>query len=440
MHAVILAGGKGTRLAEVAADIPKPLVPVLGRPVLEYQIDNLRRCGITDVTLVVGHLGQQIKDHFGDGRGFGVRIGYFTEDRPLGTAGALAWLRDSLPERFVALYGDLMVDLDFTRLFAFHDRHLGRCSPVVHPNNHPYDSDLLVLDRSGAVERIVRKTEPRDRPYGNCVNAGICVLDRATLAGLHQGAGHDLEHDVIEPAVRRGEAYPYRTSEYVRDMGTPHRYAQVTADVASGLVAARNLSRPQKAVFLDRDGTVNEYVGLLSRPDQLRVPDEVYAALGAINDSGFLAIVVSNQPVVARNLCTINQLDEIHRSLETMLGERDVYLDDVLYCPHHPDRGYPEENPDYKVPCACRKPGTALVDQAVEAYHINRAASYFVGDTTTDVQTGRNAGLRTVLLGTGLAGRDGKYDVAADRYADDLRDAVTAILAETRRKPAPAQV
>jgi D,D-heptose 1,7-bisphosphate phosphatase len=440
MHAVILAGGKGTRLAEAAAGIPKPLVPVLGRPVLEYQIENLCQSGVTDVTLVVGHLGQQIKDHFGDGRGFGVHIGYFTEDRPLGTAGALAWLRDTLPDRFIALYGDLMVDLDFARLLAFHDRHPGRCTPVVHPNNHPDDSDLVVLDRTGAVERLVRKTEPRDRPYGNCVNAGICVLDRSVLAGLLQGAAHDLEHDVMEPAVRRREVYAYRTTEYVRDMGTPSRYAQVTADVASGRVAARNLSRPQKAIFLDRDGTVNEYVGLLFRPDQLRVPDEVYSALAAINDSGFLAIVVSNQPVVARNLCTIDQLDHIHRTLETMLGERGVYLDDLLYCPHHPDRGYPEENPDYKMSCACRKPGTALVDQAVETYHIDRAASYFVGDTTIDAQTGRNAGLRTVVLRTGQAGGDGKYDVVADRYADNLHAAVAGILAESRQQSAPAQV
>lgn len=440
MHAVILAGGKGTRLAEVAADIPKPLVPVLGRPVLEYQVENLRRSGITEMTLVVGYLGQQIKNHFGDGGKFGVRIDYFTEDRPLGTAGSLAWLRDWLPDRFVALYGDLMVDLNFARLLAFHDRHPGRCTPAVHPNNHPYDSDLLVLDRSGAVRQIVRKSEPRDRPYGNCVNAGICVLDRATLDTLRPGVVHDLEHDVIEPAVQRGEAYAYRTTEYVKDMGTPQRYAQVIRHVADGLVAARNLTRWQKAVFLDRDGTLNGYVGLLSRPEQLCIPDEVYAALAAINESSFLAIVVSNQPVVARNLCTLDELDEINRRLETMLGERHVYIDDLLCCPHHPDRGYPEENPDYKVACDCRKPGTALVDWAVEAYHIDRGTSYFVGDTTTDIQTGRNAGLRTVLLKTGLAGRDGKYDVTADLCADNLFDAVTLILAEVGRRPAPADV
>lgn len=437
MDAVILAGGKGTRLAEVAPDIPKPLVPVLGRPVLEYQIDSLRRSGVTDVTLVVGHLGQQIKDHFRNGRYFGLRISYFAEDSPLGTAGALTWLRDQLPDQFGVLYGDLMLDMDFGRLFAFHGQRQGLCTLVAHPNSHPYDSDLVVLDSSAAVRQILRKNEPRDRSYGNCVNAGICILDQSALDGLRAGGVYDLERDVIGPAVEEGSAYGYRTTEYIKDMGTPERYAQVTRHVASGQVAARNLTRKQRAIFLDRDGTLNEYVGLVSDPAQLHIPSEVYAALAAINESGFLAIVASNQPVVARNLCSIDGLGEINRQLETMLGERHVYVDDLMCCPHHPDRGFVGENPEYKVACACRKPGTALVDRAVEAYNIDRSASYFVGDTTTDIQTGRNAGLRTVLLGTGQAGRDGNYDACPDLRAANLYDAALAILAEAALLPVP---
>jgi len=238
--------------------------------------------------------------------------------------------------------------------------------------------------------------------------------------------------------VGEERAYVYRTTEYIKDMGTPERHAEVTRHVASGLVAGRNLKRKQRAIFLDRDGTINEYIGLLSDPRQLQVPDEVYTALAAINDSGFLAIVVSNQPVVARNLCSLDELNEINLRLEAMLGERHVYLDDLMCCPHHPDRGFPEENREYKIACACRKPGTALLDRAVEAYNIDRRASYFVGDTTTDIQTGRNAGLRTVLLATGKAGSDGKYDAHADLGAADLHDAVLMILAEAALLPAPA--
>src|SRR5260370_22253211 len=112
MEAVILAGGKGTRLAEMASDLPKALVPVLGTPVLDYQIESLRRSGVTDVTIVVGHLGQQIKDHFGSGRPLGRSLGYFTEDTPLGTEGRLAILPDRLPDPWAVLYGDLILDMD----------------------------------------------------------------------------------------------------------------------------------------------------------------------------------------------------------------------------------------------------------------------------------------------------------------------------------------
>jgi histidinol-phosphate phosphatase family protein len=433
MRAVILAGGKGTRLATVAADTPKPLVPVLGRPVLEYQIDSLRRAGVTDVTLIVGHLAEQIVDYFGDGRAFGVRIDYIVEDRPLGTAGALVAQRDSLPEQFLVLYGDLMLDMDFARLAAFHADHPGRFTAVIHPNDHPYDSDLVVIDDTGGITGLVRKDAPRDRPYGNRVNAGVCVLDRSLLAGFEPGPPYDLERDVMAAAVAAGDAYGYHTTEYVKDMGTPDRYAKVAKHVGTGLVGARNLSLPQRAVFLDRDGTLNEHVGLLSRPDQLRIPQHVYRGLAALNASGFLAIVISNQPVVARNLCTLDELGEINRTFETLLGEHHVYVDDLLCCPHHPDRGYPEENPHYKVACDCRKPATALVERAVAAYNIDRSESWFVGDTTVDVQTGRNAGLRTVLLATGEAGRDGKYDIEPDLRADTLADAVEAILAEAPR-------
>ncbi|BCB91938.1 D,D-heptose 1,7-bisphosphate phosphatase [Phytohabitans suffuscus] len=158
--------------------------------------------------------------------------------------------------------------------------------------------------------------------------------------------------------------------------------------------------------------------------------EDAYAALAALNDSDRLTIVVTNQPVVARGLCSLAGLDEIHRKLETELGGRGVYLDDLFFCPHHPDAGFPGEDPLYKVPCACRKPGTALIEEAAGRYHIDLSASWFIGDTTVDVQTGRNAGTRTILLRTGEAGRDAKHAVAADHVVDDLKAAVKIVLDE----------
>lgn len=430
MTALILAGGRGQRLLPLTEELPKPMIDVAGKPVIEHQIDNLRRYGVTDVLLVVGHRAEAIRSHFGDGAGFGVRIGYFEETEPLGTAGALPRLHDRLPERFLLLYGDVMTDVDFARMLEFHEQADAECTILVHPNDHPADSDLVVLDQDQVVTGLIAKNARRDRWHRNLTNAGVMVLDRAVVRRLRGDGPKDLEKDLLTEAVRARRVRGYRSSEYVKDMGTPHRLAAVRRAVASGTVRRRNLSNSQKAVFLDRDGTINDHVGLLTRPEQISVQAEVITALRLLNESDFLAIVVTNQPVVARGLCDLAELDTIHGRLDTVLGEHGVYLDDLYFCPHHPDGGFPGERRELKRVCACRKPGTGLVDAAAGKYAVDIRSSYLVGDTTVDVQTARNSGLRSVLLGTGMAGRDGKYAAAPDKRAADLLGAVRWILAE----------
>lgn len=426
--AVILAGGKGTRLRDVAGEVPKPLVPVLGRPVLEHQVESLRRGGVRRVVLVVGHLGHRIREHFGDGARFGVRVEYLVETSPLGTAGGFGELRATLPEVFFALYGDVLLDVDFPRFAAFHAGHDGVASLLVHPNDHPADSDVVEVDEHGVVRGVLPKNQPRRTWYRNLVNAGVFVLDRAAVAHLPPGAPADLEHDVLRPAIAAGRARGYRSTEYVKDMGTPDRYRRVVEHAASGVVARRCLRTPQRAVFLDRDGTLTRETALVSRPEQLAVLPAAFPALAALNDSDFLTVVITNQPVVARNLCDLAGLDLIHRKLETELGERHVYLEDLFFCPHHPDRGYPEENPDFKIACDCRKPATGLVQLAARRHNIDLSRSYFVGDTTVDVLTGQRAGTRTILVGTGEGGRDGRHEVTPDFHAEDLLAATKIVL------------
>ena len=140
-----MAGGRGTRIASVANDVPKPMINICGKPILEHQIDNLKACGLTDIILVIGYLGEKIKDYFGDGSRFGVCIEYFIEDHPLGTAGAL-FKMPQLTEDFLLLCGDVIIDVDFNRFIAFHREKKAWASLVAHPNGHPYDSSLLVTE------------------------------------------------------------------------------------------------------------------------------------------------------------------------------------------------------------------------------------------------------------------------------------------------------
>lgn len=254
------------------------------------------------------------------------------------------------------------------------------------------------------------------------------MLRSSLIAAIAPDAKQDLEKDVLTHLIAEGAIGAYKTTEYMKDMGTPDRFDKVQAHMEQGVVHAKNLSQKQKAIFLDRDGTINRYVGLVTNPDALELETFVIDALKRINDSSFLCIVVTNQPVVARNLCTEEEVDRIHDRMETLLGNEGAYVDDILYCPHHPDRGYPEENKAYKIACSCRKPGIGMVLEAAGRYNIDLSASYFIGDTTVDIQTGYNAQTTTILVGTGLGGSDDKYAIGPDYTAQHLLEAVDGIL------------
>lgn len=398
MKAVIMAGGKGTRISSVAADIPKPMIRIADRPVLEHQIRCLKEQGLTDITLITGHLGHVIRDYFGDGGKWGVSLSYYQEEEPLGTAGALYYFKDVLREDFLLMNGDIMVDIDFSRLIRFHREKGARATLLTHPNHHPYDSALIVADAGGKVTRWIHKEETRTR-YKNRVNAGIHIISPVLLENIKKPGKLDLDRDILKPLVKEGTVYAYDSPEYVKDMGTPERYKMVCEDYESGKITARNLVREQKAVFLDRDGTLNKYIGFLTRPEQLQLLEGAAEAVKKINESGYLAVVVTNQPVIARGECSLEELEEIHKQLETELGNRGAYVDDIFFCPHHPDKGFEGERPEYKIDCECRKPKPGMLRMAARKYHIDLKNSYMVGDSMRDVQAGLAAGCRSVYVG-----------------------------------------
>ena len=412
MKAVIMAGGKGTRITSVARDIPKPMIPIEGKPVLEHELECLREQGFTDVILTVSHLGHVIMDYFGDGGGispvtgkpFGVKIEYFVEKEPLGNAGALFCLKDRLMEDFLLLNADAIFDVDFSRLLAWHRKKGGLATLFTHPNSHPYDSGLIVADENGAVTRWLTKEDERPQWYRNRVNAGLHVLSPALLETRPDTPRIDLDRQLLKPLAGTGKMYCYDSPEYVRDMGTPERYEGVCRDYASGLVRARNLRNKQRAVFLDRDGTINRYVGFLREIEQFELLPGVAEAIRRINASGYLAIVVTNQPVIARGEVTREQLREIHNKMETLLGHEGAYVDALYYCPHHPDRGYPGEVPELKIDCGCRKPRPGLLLRAAADYNIDLANSWMIGDSDSDVQAGQAAGCRTIRIGENGSG------------------------------------
>ena len=427
MRAVIMAGGKGTRLASLNAEIPKPMFPVTGRPILEYQIESLVKSGVKDITLIVGYLKEIIKEHFGNGSKFGVRINYIEESEPLGTAGALYYLKNE-PDDFILVFGDLILDIDFNRFMSFHKEHESTITLFGHPNSHPYDSDVIEVGENHRVSGIISKKIKRNFYYHNFVNAGVYCVNPRALDNITIPQKVDFENQFIKGLIKEGRVFVYKSTEYVKDMGTPDRLAEVSADIKNGVVSDRSLKQKQKAIFLDRDGTVNEYVGFLRDIDNFRLLPGVAEAIAKINASSYLASIATNQPVIARGEVTFQELDEIHKKMETELGKGGSYLDDIFFCPHHPDKGYQGEVAELKMYCDCRKPKIGMLIEAAEKYNIDYNESWYIGDTTMDIQTGKNAGIRTILVQTGQAGQDGKYDAMPDYIAENLLAAVTYIL------------
>lgn len=412
MKVVIMAGGKGTRIASIKSDVPKPMIEICGKPILLWQIENLKACGLTDITLVTGYLGEVIRNYFMDGSNFGVQISYYEEDHPLGTAGAL--FKMNLQDDFLLMCGDVIVDVDFNRFIQFHHEHHAWASLMSHPNGHPYDSSLLVTEilppqEKGGLpidtHRVMKWMNKEDERlyYKNRVNAGIEIISPELLHETMKSfiPRHpetpdkiDLDRDVLKPNIASGRIFAYDTSEYIKDMGTPDRYYEAEKDILSGKVKARNLSQKQKAIFLDRDGTINKYVGFLTKPEEFDLLPGVAEAIRQINHSGYLCIVVSNQPVIARGDCTFEQLQEIHDKMETLLGQEGAFVDAIYYCPHHPDKGFEGERPAYKIDCNCRKPKPGLLLQAAKDWNIDLSQSYMIGDSERDVEAGNAAGCK----------------------------------------------
>ncbi len=434
MKAVIAAGGKGLRIRSVTAALPKPMIPIEGRPVLEREIACLQEQGFRDIIITVSHLAGHIMDYFGDGSRFGVRIRYFVEETPLGSAGALLKLRGELTEDFLLLNADALFDVDFRRFARFHKEKGGLVTLFTHPNAHPYDSGVLITDDQGAVKQWLTKEDARPQWYKNRVNAGLHIISpsvidaaraRADEAGSAPGDGPlklDLDRQVLKPLCGTGKMFCYDSPEYVKDMGTPDRYESVCRDFAAGRVQARNLRRRQKAIFLDRDGTINRYVGFLRDIDEFVLIDGAAEAIARINRSGYLAIVVTNQPVIARGEVTFAQMEEIHNKMETLLGREGAFLDGIYICPHHPHRGYPGEVAALKIDCDCRKPKPGMLLKAARDFNIDLTQSWMVGDSENDILAGMAAGCRAALIGDRAEGRETAFA--------SLKDFVEAVLPE----------
>jgi histidinol-phosphate phosphatase family protein len=435
-QAIIIAGGMGTRLKARLGDLPKPMIPIGGKPLLEHQVELAKRHGFTEIVVFACYRPDLIQAHLGDGSRWGVKISYEIEKSPLGTAGAVLAGMRLLAERFLVFYGDTMVNVDLGRIW---DRHVASGAGVtllLHPNDHPLDSDLVEMDGADWITAFHNRPHPAGKYFQNLVNAGLYVMEKTALVPWAMDVRPmDFGKDLFPAMLRAGQRLlGYNTPEYIKDIGTPERYDRVSAEYASGVIARSSLQTPQPTVFLDRDGTLNREVDGVTSPEKLELLPGVAEAIYKLNRSGMRAVVISNQPIIAKGFCREADVQAVHNKLETLLGAEHAFLDRIYYCPHHPEKGFEGERVELKIACDCRKPGIGMVQRAVRDLNVDLKQSWLIGDTTTDLQTAKNAGLKSILVRTGYAGKDNKYPAQADHVCEALGEAVERITTEAQRR------
>ena len=431
MQAVILAGGKGTRLASRLNGLPKPLVVVDGVPLLERQLIQLSQHGVTEAVILVNHEADQIRS-FLSSRSFPCKTMVVDDGEPRGTAGAVIGCLDVLDELFLVVYGDTLFDIDIGAMLLAHKDAAAQATLLLHPNDHPADSDLVEVDDDGRILGFHAYPHSPDDALPNLVNAAFYVVERSLIAAYRQfPTPADFAKDLFPAAVRDGfKLQAHRSWEYIKDLGTPARLDKVERHLRTGVVARARRCEPQPAVFVDRDGTLNRLRDYVRSAEEFELLPGVAEAVRRLNAAERRVVVITNQPVLARGECSFAEMRQIHAKMDTELGRYGAYLDGLYLCPHHPDGGYAGEVASLKIACDCRKPKPGLIERAIAEMNINRSASFFVGDSWRDVAAARNAGITSVLVRTGEARHGEPTD--ANFAVEDFTAAVDLILDERR--------
>jgi len=259
---IIIAGGKGTRLG--LNDKPKPMMSIGGMPLLEHQITLAKQYGICDIFILSGYLSNVIIEHFGDGRKFGVSITHIIEQEPLGTAGAVKQLEGRIKGRFLVFYGDILLNIDIRKLQEFDALRPSLATLVVHPNDHPRDSDLVEMDDNNVIIAFHPKHRDQNRYYRNLVNAAVYIFSEEIFCHIPAGEQTDFGKDIFPLVLEQGKILrAYNTAEYIKDIGTLDRYQTAQEDFTCGKIERTSKRHKRPAVFMDRDGTLVKDVNLL---------------------------------------------------------------------------------------------------------------------------------------------------------------------------------
>jgi NDP-sugar pyrophosphorylase family protein len=235
MDAVILAGGKGTRISSIFPDIPKSMIPFQGKPLMQHQIEQLKQYDIRKIHMCLGYLSDSITDHFGSGIQYDVDLDYEIETTPQGTAGSLYLLRKKLDKDFLVINGDIIFNVNLYNLLEYHRKHKGIATLITHVNPHPHDSDLVITNEHDLVSEIHVRPHPPDFDTSHYAIAGISVFTPKLFNYIIPNKKQNIEKHLIPAMIKDNQSiYAYQSNEYIQHTGTVERYHQVVQDLMTG--------------------------------------------------------------------------------------------------------------------------------------------------------------------------------------------------------------
>lgn len=400
VQVVVLMGGTGSRLADMTKSVPKPMLSVCGEPFFLYQFRLLLLAGFKKFLFLVGYYAEQIRDYFADGSKYGVQIDYCYDgpDR-LGTAGAIVQAYDKLDDSFLLLYGDTLLDIDYYEIvYRFYLGKLNEQTSLMAVYRNEDRLDISNVNfKDGVIVEYNKRIPTETMHY---IDYGISAFDRKVFAGFQRGDYVDLSDIQMKQASEKlMTACVVRKRFY--EIGTPVSFAYFEE------YAQKRYCQPQRAVFVDRDGVINEIVlnddtGQLDSPlgiDEFSFMDGAVEGLRTLKEKGYLLFIITNQPAAAKGKTSLERLYDVNGHMLDKLNANGIEIDDIQMCPHHPT-GSSRSGEKFLIrKCGCRKPGIKMIDNILKKYCIDIKTSYMIGDSFTDIQAGKRAGLRTAFIG-----------------------------------------
>lgn len=394
VSAVILAGGRGTRSEDPTK--AKIAQVIGGKSLLEWHLHLLEASEIWEAIVVAGHLGDQVSD-LGqkiDPGPISLRVVREVEQR--GTVAALS-LGASLTEadEFLVILGDILMSLPIQSFLNSWRASGTGVGVVVHASTHPEDSDAVFPSHDGSVI-VAPKSAPRDH-IPNMSSAGLFAITRDAIKNYQELK--DIGSDVLDVASKHGDLFAFVSSHYLKDTGTPERLQAVHMDIGQGVLERRGRLQGRPALFLDRDGVINPSRPEFYKPQGYSLLPGVAVAIREANSKGIPVIVVTNQPAIAKGFMTFEDHQGIRARMDRLLGDHGSFVDDYLFCPHHPEFGFQGERSELKMWCHCRKPQIGLAIEARSRHALDLESSVMIGDSIRDRGFAMSAGMQFVHVG-----------------------------------------